>query len=213
MGTFQRLSVILLAVLLSHAGVSFAGPADLQPSDIALMKSRLDCKNPMQVYYCDALDQFSSGQTPQASSLTFFAGSSLFVNRYGKNSEIKEEASYLILDSKRVMYDSIISDNEEEKKQAERYLSYFHRGELPPSSDPVVAFSKNLSAAKASAFQVVGRSRYYERPLKSYDVPNAVYIRETPDLVISVEVAGPIAQAKSLFFVGVFSKKLKTAGK
>ena len=187
---------------------AFAQAADLQASDIALMKSKIDCKSATYAYYCNALDQFSTAQTPQVAGFSTYVGSSLFVDAQGQL-QIKEEASYLILDPARLQYDSIIPENEEEKTQTQSYLSYFYRGQLPPASDPLVAFSKTAKFTEAKNFQKIGKSLFYERSLKSYSSPNQIYLRETADSIIVVEVAGPVASSKSLFFVGVFNKKLK----
>lgn len=200
--------IFLVFVMAVFFYPAFAQAADLQASEIALMKSKLDCKNVTHVYYCNALDQFSTAQIPQVAGFSTYAGSSLFVDAQGQG-KITEEASYLILDPVRVQYDSIIPESEGEKKQTQSYLSYFQRGQLPPASDPLVAFSKSVKFTEAKNFQKIGKSLFYERLLKSYPSPNQIYLRETPNSIIVVEVAGPVSQSKSIFFVGVFSKKMK----
>jgi hypothetical protein len=171
-------------------------------------KSKLDCKDKVESYYCAALDKFAAGDSPKTTP-SFYPGLSIFANLLKEPREVKEEASFLITLDTQAEYDSIKPENEAEKKQVATYLDYFHRGAAPPATDPIVKFSSTLSTTKVVVSRRAGKSLVFERPLKAGDKdPNTTYLREAPDALIAVEV-GPAISAGKLFFVGVFPKSLR----
>ena len=91
------------------------------------------------------------------------------------------------------------------------YLGYFYDGKLPPPTDPLVKFCATLSTSVVTPSKVVGKSLRFSRQLSTGQT-NAMYVRESPEDLVVVEVA-PDPLGLKLFFVGTFPKALKTVPK
>jgi len=202
---------VAFSLLLSVPGDTTAEgrDEDLSEEDLKQLRELLKSDDPVEAYYLRALDAFSKADRPKSVPTAFYAGSSLLVDATGSERKVQEEASFLILQEERGDYDQIIPETDEERQQVNQYLSHFHLDRLPPADDPLRLFCQNLDTGNLKDGRMRGKSLLLDRPLKNVKETNSLYLRESEDSLLVVEL-GPPKMGKRFFFVGVFSKRLKT---